>query len=61
MNVGNYQLAVKLTTEYKKLKTMIRPYVFEVAGSKSDVKLTLLNFGNCQLAVKLTKEYKKLK
>ena len=36
-------------------------YVFEVADSKSDVKLTLLTVGSCQLAVKLTKEYKKLK
>ena len=36
-------------------------YVFEVAGSKFDVKLTLLTVGSFQLAVKLVKEYKKLK
>ena len=61
LTVGSCQVAVKLTTEYKRLKIMISPYVFEVAEFKSDVKMTKLAVGSCQLAVKLTEEYKKLK
>ena len=39
----------------------VRLYVFEVADSKSDVKMTKFTVGSCQLAVEFKKKYKKLK